>query len=538
MANFTIYSQSLTVNATSKNAEQLVNSLLLAPNSNITITNVKFNNVAVAGTIANASNQIGAFNVNKPTPSTINPLGLDSGLILATGGVTNAIGPNSLGSSSVQPIGPSYNSDPDLNSIASSTVNDAAVLEFDFVPNGNTISLKYRFASEEYNEYVCAGVNDAFGIFLSGPGIVGKKNIALVPNTNPPLPVTINTINLGVTGGNGQGATCISACGTNAVWQQNKQYYQNNESTVISIPPANPALVSLLQYDGLTKLLTAQWINLQCGQTYHLKIAIADIADGAWDSGVLLEAGSFNANSCICLPTFSSACNNDEIISASINNIKNYSGTSCPISPYYTNFTTPLFTSNPGDSTICIFEHDSTKNHMLNAWIDYNNDLTFSDTERIITNLVMPLGASFRTTKIVTRPDSGLHVMRIMQNLLTVPFNNPNPQACGILLNRGETEDYRIRISDSVVTFSNLKPILDKGVKLYPNPSTGVLHYQLPTHFSRGKIYVLDILNRIIVNSEINNSQVLQLSHLKNGTYTIVFEHEGQQIQKIIHINK
>jgi GEVED domain/Secretion system C-terminal sorting domain len=536
MANFNFYSQSLTVNATNKNAEQLVNSLLLAANSNITITNVKFNNVAVSGTIANASNQIGAFIVNKPTPSTINPLGMDSGLILTTGGVSNAVGPNNAGSSSVSAIGFSYNADPDLASIATSSVNDAAVLEFDFVPLGNTINLKYRFASEEYNEYVCGNVNDAFGIFISGPGIVGKKNIALVPNTI--LPVAINTVNLGISGNSGQGATCISVCGTNAIWQQNKQYFQNNESSVISVPPANPALVSLLQYDGLTKLLSAQRTGLQCGQTFHLKIAIADISDGAFDSGILLEAGSFNANSCVCLPSFSSACNNDEIISVSINNIKNYSGVSCPISPYYTNFTAPLFTANPGDSTICVFEHDSTKNHLLNAWIDYNNDLTFADTERVITNLIMPTGTRYRTTKIVARPDSGLHVMRIIQNHLVIPNPNFNPQACGSSFNGGEAEDYRIRISDSVVTFSNVKRLNSDVFNLYPNPSMGVLHYQLPTHFSKGKIYVLDVLSRTILTSEISSSQFLQLSHLKSGTYTIVFEHEGQSIQKIFHINK
>ncbi len=538
MANFSFYGQSLTVNATNKNAEQLVNSLLLAANSNITITNVKFNNVAVSGTIANASNQIGAFIVNKPTPSTINPLGMDSGLILATGGVSNALGPNNSSSSSATSNGPAYNNDLDLASIATSSVNDAAVLEFDFVPLGNTINLKYRFASEEYNEYVCGAVNDAFGIFISGPGIVGKKNIALVPNTNPPLPVTINTINLGISGGSAQGATCITACGTNAIWQQNKQYFQNNESSVISVPPANPALVSLLQYDGLTKLLSAQRTGLQCGQTYHLKIAIADISDAAWDSGVLLEAGSFNSNACVCLPSFSNACSNDEIISVSINNIKNFSGDNCPNAPYYTNFTTPLFTANPGDSTICVFQHDSTKNHLLNAWIDYNNDSTFSDSERVITNLIMPSGASFRTTKIVARPDSGLHVMRILQYHLIIPNPNFNPQACGTSFNGGEAEDYRIRISDSVVTFSNVKKLSSNVFKLYPNPSTGLLHYQLPTGFNKGKIYVFDVLSRKIVDTEINNSQVLQLSHLKNGTYTIIFEHEGQRIQKIFHINK
>jgi gliding motility-associated-like protein len=284
------YGQTLVVNSTAKNAEQLVKDILVGQNGNVTITNVKFNNVAVAGTVPNVSNQIGSFRVNKPTPTSANALGIDSGIILTTGGITNALGPNGSGSSSVSPSGPSYNNDPDLTSIASSSVNDAAVLEFDFVPLGTTISFRYRFASEEYTEFICGSVNDAFGFFISGPGIIGTKNVAIIPNTNPPLPVTINTVNIGTSGSS---ATCITACGTNAIWQQNKIYFQNNELNVPSTPPADPALVSMLQYDGLTTILTAQLKNLQCGQSYHIKMAICDVSDGVWDSGVLIEGGSF-----------------------------------------------------------------------------------------------------------------------------------------------------------------------------------------------------------------------------------------------------
>jgi gliding motility-associated-like protein len=291
MAIVIVKAQTLVVNSTAKNAEQLIKDILVGQNGNVSISNVKFNNVAVSGTIPNASNQIGSFYVNKPNATTVNPLGIDSGIILTSGGIANAVGPNNASSNSVPQSGPTYNTDPQLLSIASGSVNDAAVLEFDFVPLGTTISFRYRFASEEYNEYVCAGVNDAFGFFISGPGITGIKNVALIPNTT--LPVTINSVNLGISGSNGSAATCILACGTNAIWQQNKAYYQNNEIGVASTPPADPALSNMLQYDGLTTILTAQLKNLQCGQTYHIKMAICDISDGAFDSGVLIEGGSF-----------------------------------------------------------------------------------------------------------------------------------------------------------------------------------------------------------------------------------------------------
>ena len=34
--------------------------------------------------------------------------------------------------------------------------------------------------------------------------------------------------------------------------------------------------------------------KVQCGQTYHLIIAIADAGDGQWDSGMFLEANSLS----------------------------------------------------------------------------------------------------------------------------------------------------------------------------------------------------------------------------------------------------
>ncbi len=47
-------------------------------------------------------------------------------------------------------------------------------------------------------------------------------------------------------------------------------------------------------YDGITNALTAIY-PVTCGQTYHIKLAIADVNDKSYDSGVFLEAGSFTS---------------------------------------------------------------------------------------------------------------------------------------------------------------------------------------------------------------------------------------------------
>jgi gliding motility-associated-like protein len=140
-------------------------------------------------------------------------------------------------------------------------------LEFDFIPSGDTISFRYIFGSEEYPEFVNAGYNDAFGFFLSGPGISGpysngSVNIALVPGTA--TPVTIDNV----------------SPSTNSV------YYVNNSNGL--------AYGTAIQYDGTTVVLTAN-ASVQCGQTYHIKLAICNIGDTGWDSGVFLEADSFSS---------------------------------------------------------------------------------------------------------------------------------------------------------------------------------------------------------------------------------------------------
>lgn len=173
------------------------------------------------------------------------------------------------------------NYDPDLNAIATNNVTNGVVLEFDFIPTGDTLSFNYMFASLEYPTYVCSGFNDVFGFFISGPGFNGPyqnnaENIALVPGTN--VPVAINTVNSGVAGGAGNPATCAAQ---DPNWQSNSIYYTTQYA------PYNG-----YSYNGGTVSLSAN-ASLICGETYHIKLAIANVGDQALDSGVYLESESF-----------------------------------------------------------------------------------------------------------------------------------------------------------------------------------------------------------------------------------------------------
>lgn len=250
--------QQITVSSATTNADvqNYVENVLLG--SCVTASNITFSGTAHAA---------GTFD------GTGTVLGLNEGVILTTGQSLNAVGPdngNSVG------FGNGGGGDPDLESLASGfTTYDASILEFDFVPQSDTLRFNYIFGSEEYPEYVNSGYNDVFGFFISGPGIAGPytggaENIALIPGTG--TPVAIDNVNNGYSGTEPSTGPC-----------NNCAYYVDNSS--------GPAV----EYDGHTTVLTAEVVVTPC-ETYHIKIAIADAGDGALDSGVFLEAGSFSAS--------------------------------------------------------------------------------------------------------------------------------------------------------------------------------------------------------------------------------------------------
>jgi hypothetical protein len=66
--------------------------------------------------------------------------GMTQGILLTSGSAGNAVGPNIVkdnGSNNGRP------GDPDIDAIAGEATRDACILEFDFIPNANTISFEY-----------------------------------------------------------------------------------------------------------------------------------------------------------------------------------------------------------------------------------------------------------------------------------------------------------------------------------------------------------------------------------------------------------
>ena len=239
----------LTVN-TNSTPTQLVQNVLVG--NGVTVSNITFTGAPVA---------IGEFNGGGTTN-----LGLTSGIVLSTGKVIDVAGAAAGNVSTNNNTG----SDPQLASLITASINDAAVLEFDFTPIADTIRFRYVFGSEEYPEYVNS-FNDVFGFFITGANPAGgnytNKNIAIVPGTTN-TPVSIYNIN----NGSSNNGPCV-----------NCQYYVDNSSGIT------------IEFDGMTTVLTA-WAAVVPCQTYHMKLAVGDAGDHVLDSGVFLEANSFSTS--------------------------------------------------------------------------------------------------------------------------------------------------------------------------------------------------------------------------------------------------
>lgn len=179
-------------------------------------------------------------------------IGFNDGIILSSGAISNVIGPND-DTGVTRSWG--LPGDTDLTNLSGQPTYDAAVLEFDFVPNNDKLYMKYVFSSDEYNEYVNQ-YNDVFAFFVNG------VNYATVNGSA----VSVDTINKNV----------------------NSNLYIDNDFQNGSAPLNT-------QMDGLTKVLTLK-APIKPGQVNHMRLAIADARDSLLDANVFLQTGSLMAN--------------------------------------------------------------------------------------------------------------------------------------------------------------------------------------------------------------------------------------------------
>jgi gliding motility-associated-like protein len=245
--------------------EQIVQNVLL----NSTCASVSNVTYSTSTNFGFAESGIGTFNQNGST------FPFSDGVILSTGFVGSAAGPNTTNQSNGGFGGGTWPGDADLEAtlaaagIPTTTLN-ATKLEFDFTPITNQINFDFIFASEEYGTFQCT-FSDAFAFLLTDITTGITTNLAIVPGTTTPISVV----------------TIRDELYNNSCASVNPQYFaQYNQ-----LPGVSP-LGSPTNFNGQTVPLTAT-APVTINAPYHIKLVIADRSDTAYDSAVFLKGSSF-----------------------------------------------------------------------------------------------------------------------------------------------------------------------------------------------------------------------------------------------------
>lgn len=92
---------------------------------------------------------------------------------------------------------------------------------------------------------------------IQGPNDASAVNVAMVPGTTTPISI------LSING-----------------WTNTDYYRDNRRNTTLA--PVNG--LYNIEFEGFTSLITTKLYSVTAGQTYHIKLAIADGADKYMDS--------------------------------------------------------------------------------------------------------------------------------------------------------------------------------------------------------------------------------------------------------------
>ncbi len=175
----------------------------------------------------------------------------DRGVILSTGhasDITNSSGEaNQSTKTSTNTNG--IDNDSGLTEIAGTKTYDAAILEADFIPVGDTLTMQLVFSSDEYHEWVDKGYNDAVGIWVNGE----KQTLAI-----------------------GDGDISIDNINNHA----NQNLFIDNSTSAVNS-----------EMDGLTVILTVK-ADVNPGEINNIRFGIADAGDALYDSNLLIVGDS------------------------------------------------------------------------------------------------------------------------------------------------------------------------------------------------------------------------------------------------------
>ena len=483
------------------------------------ITNITSPNNAILG--GENFNSYGTFAFqNEPN------FPFENGIILSTGDASNLT--NIINSGGSQ-----WSGDVDLEALIQEpgNSNNATVIEFDFVPFRDKLVVDYLLASKEYPTFVC-DFADTFAFIVSGPGIpnvnpynhdanpntpdvnldLGGLNIATIPGTNIP----VNPTNIHINNNCGAGTL-----GEFAISQFFDDILSDN---------------NILDFGGQTIPMTAE-VDLVPGQTYHIKMAIADRGDNIFDSTVFIDADSFEIGTIPedlpyepGLPVTLPECwNTSGVASFDITNTcsdtsENY------IQMYGGNYAieTATVDANGLDGIDISFD-------ILNGCVD---------VAEAGKNLIVEYfdGSDWQLLDDIDPIDIPVANSGNSNNWMTMNYTITSGMSHNFMLRfkresgNNQEDDLSIaNISFMETTLSNNEFSIN-DFKIYPNPTRDIITITHPSSNSIENVEIFDMNGRLINAIKINSVEDLQIDfyNISSGTYFLKLKVNEQSFVKRI----
>ena len=166
----------------------------------------------------------------------------------------------------------------------------------------------------------------------------------------------------------------------------------------------------------------------------------------------------------------------------------------------------------------------------VKVWIDYNDDLDFSEDEVVVNNYIIAAGSTdgdyTETINFLIPEDAvlGNHILRAKTNWAADVPDDPCIETV-----YGETEDYSVIIVESSLgiienSFTDL-PII------YPNPTDGNIFIDLQNSYKNVTIQLFDILGRNIMSKFFNQGKIFNFNiDQPTGVYFLSIVSDNKEV--------
>lgn len=288
--------------------------------------------------------------------------------------------------------------------------------------------------------------------------------------------------------------------------------------------------------------------HFTAGQAERMMFMLQTYRNELINSMGAVAPGSVSPIAADCVPPGRThAVNSNKKITVSFDSIQHSYG----LKHYYSDFTEKCFlpmhtTLIAGDTYLLAITVPAIPNFSGKAYIDYNNDGSFSGADETVMDLYNNTGVG-TTVSVPVVPPSTAATDTPLRMRVILDYNNANITPCGTL-NYGKAGDFSVTIVSGTSTKNETsiyskanKPgfgsVVNQQVKFFPNPVSEQLTIQSVQAMALVKVF--DRNGRVIleVKKHQGNSYVQQinLSQLSSGMYLIqVIKTDGSMVtQKI-----